>query len=181
MVFSAGGVLLGSILASGYMAFFNGGIQVRDAVNFTNQNGTSTGVNLKVAGLTRLQTFSVPVSQTGGNVKVSGGAKYDTAYARSPFTTTGTLVGLALECGGVPKPFAYEVGFVKSRLAGTGSRVHANLDNKTAASGSLAVFLTGATLWNPADAIKLGTLTSVPVTSANDCKLWITASDKYGS
>lgn len=155
-------------------------IAATSVVNFTQTDGTSTGAVIQVAGLTRLQTFGVTCTNTGGNVKVSGGAKYDTCISRSPLSTTGTLVDVSLECGNSPKPYNYDLGFVKGLVSGTGVGI-TNLNNRATASGSLHTHSTGAYLWNPADYLKLGTLTSVPTTSGNDCKLWVTIQDKYGS
>ena len=167
-------------LAASVLLYVAGTINVERNVNFT-PVGTTTGAVLQVNGTTVYQSFSFACTNTGGSLQLSnGGSVYDTCIAASPLTTTGAITAIALDCGGVPKPFAYDVGFVKARKAGTGAGIQ-NLNNKTAATGSLTMFSTGVVLWNPVDYIKLGTLTSVPNAATNDCRLRVELFDKYGS
>lgn len=171
------GPVIAALAAGVALGVYGGDAVFQRNINFT-PDGNSTGAVLQVNGVTQAQWVPVACTATGGNVKVSGGAKYNTCIAASPLTTTGTIVGLGLECGSVPAAFAFDMSFVKSRTSGTGS-AFLNLGNKSAGTGAGIYFLTGSMLWNPADLIKVGTLTSV--NAATDCQLMYQIRDKYGS
>lgn len=116
------------------------------------------------------------LTATGGNVK------YDAFYLPSSLTTTGAIRSLSIQCGNVAKALVGDLGFVKAAGTQTGS-VFPNFENVTIGSGSYIYLHTGATLWNPADKIKFGTLTT-PTGTLNatryDCILRATVEDIYG-
>jgi hypothetical protein len=162
------------------LLYVTGILRVNGRVDFA-QTGTATGVVLSLNDVTQLQILTIPCTNTGGAVQISnGGAKYDTCIGASPLTTTGAITAITLACGSVPRPFAYDVSFVKTRQTGTGVALK-NLSNLSTGTGVSAHFGTGYTLWNPADLLKLGTLTSVPTTSGNNCQLRVVLHDKYGT
>ena len=135
-------------------------------------NGTQSGIVLKADGLTRYKSYYTTCTATGGL------SKYSTCYAPSPFSTTGSLFDVSLECGNVPKALAGDVSFKKSRLSASGAPL-TNLDAITAGTGSLEMsqFATEVA-WNSADALTYSTL--VTPGSGVDCKLFYTVADHYG-
>lgn len=139
---------------------------------------TQSGVELKSQGITATKSWFVPCSNSGGL------AKYPTCYARSPFTTTGALVQVSIECGNTNKVLSQSGGFVK---APTSPVLNAFPTLRTVSTGTNATLTFNAratsgsyTTWNPADSIKVQTLTTMPVVPIN-CGLHIEAYDKYGS
>ena len=144
--------------------------------------GTNTGVSLKVGGLDRSRWFASTCTSTGGNVAELG-TYYDTCLARSPYTSTGILLDLSLECGNTPIAITGSGGFVKGPkqnvIAATAIPIFAQ--TKVAGSGSKIEYGTGRILWNPADRIKIQTRTTIPKTTGIDCKLYFNVADKYGS
>lgn len=108
-------------------------------------------------------------SSTGGNVKVSGGAKYDTCIAASPLTTTGSIARISLEVTGSHAAYPIDCGFVKGIASGTGT-AFVNMGNVSTGSGLTFLYGTGSLRWNPVDYIKCGTLTTVN-SSALDASL----------
>lgn len=147
-------------------------------VNFA-PNGTTTGSVIQINGVTEDQIFTTTCTATGGNVKVSNGAKYNTCITASPYTTTGAITQLEISCGNVPTALPGDLSFVKSRAsAGSGAAIQ-NFSNVSLATGAILNFSTGSTLWNPADFVKFNTLTTPG--SAVDCRLRIRAYDKYGT
>lgn len=156
-----------------------GAIGLAAGINFAGPAG-GPGIVLQQNGVNRLQRFTFPCTNTGGLELTAGaGAKYDTCISTSPITTTGAIAGISVECGGVPKPFVYDVSFVKALNTGTGTAI-TNLNSLTAGSGSF-VGVNPNIVWNPADYLKLGTRTVVPATSGNDCVVGVDMYDKYGS
>lgn len=144
-------------------------------------NGTQTGINLTVGNTTPTHTslgaFQVDCTATGGNVKVSNGAKYDTCITRLPRTNSGVLTAVSLEFAGTPVgSVGYDCGFVKGLVSGTGTVI---INNAVSASGSTTYVearafsggLAPSGLWNSADYFKCGTLTNPGALSAK-MKIW---------
>lgn len=153
-------------------------LNINGHVNYT-QTGSETGAILQVNGVSRFQRFTVPCTATGGTNGVGG--YYATCLARSPLTTTGVLLGVSVECGNVPQPYAFSGGFVKARANVVGVSFK-NFAAAGAGTGKLAaVHSTGAYLWNPADLIKINTATAVRAASGDNCVLGLDTFDKYGS
>lgn len=139
-------------------------------------NGTQTGFVVKADGTTTLQRFPVTCTATGGLTK------YPTCITASPYTTTGSLEGLALDCGGIGVGTLTVSGsFVKSRSAVSGSPVIPNFTRKAIASGALAGYSGSGMTWNPADLLRINTITSIPTTTNFNCTMVVTTRDKYGS
>ncbi len=134
------------------------GIGLTGVVNFAAPNGTSSGAILQLAGTTVKQIYQTDCTGTGGNVKVSNGAKYDTCIMPNPLSTSGAIQSISLMVSANPASAALDCGFVKARLGGSGSAV-TNLNSIGASSGALAYFGTGTLRWNGADFLKCGTLT----------------------
>lgn len=148
-------------------------------INFSAPNGTSTGAVIQVASVARYQEFPTTCVATGGLTK------YSMCVARSPYTTTGTLLAAGAECGSsFPKSLPGDFSFKKNIFSSTGSSI-TNLDGVTLGSGAnvlsqLAVGLS----WNPADLFtftSLVTPTGTLGTSRYDCQMWTRVLDKYGS
>lgn len=162
-------------LAATVAGYFAGQLGVRDQLNFSSQNGTATGVVIQIEGSTAYQRFSVACTATGGL------KKYPTCVAASPFTTTGALHDVAIDCGNTNVAMVMSGAFVKSNAATTEGTVV--LKNVTVGSGAVRNKLsqTGSEiLWNPADKIRLSTVTTQP-NSASNCTMWVTARDKSGT
>lgn len=128
-------------------------------VNFV-QDGTNTGVVLQVNGVTEVQAFTVACTATGGNVKVSGGAKYDTCIMPPLLTTTGAIKEVSVAVSGSESAVGIDCGFVKGRVSGTGTSF-TNLGNVATGTGLIFRFGTGSLRWNSADFIKCGTLATL--------------------
>ncbi len=126
-------------------------------------NGTQSGVTLFDNNVVGLGTYSVTCTGTGGNVKVGGGAKYDTCIIPPLLTTTGAIKRIDLMVSASPTgAIGIDCGFVKGRVAGTGTSF-TGISNFQTSSGSIAtVYGSGAVgaRWNSADFIKCGTLTN---------------------
>ncbi|MEO5366365.1 MAG: hypothetical protein H7831_08430 [Magnetococcus sp. WYHC-3] len=138
------------------------------------RTGVETGATIYLNDVAQQKINTAVLSNTGGV------ATYDVLSLRSPLTTTGTILQLSIECGNVPRPFTGDLGFAPTVNAETGSTI-TNFGDKTFGTGSRVYFLTGATLWNPAQRLKFGTLTTVPTTSGNNCQLRYSLFDTYGS
>lgn len=156
-----------------------GTLQVKDNINFT-PDGTTSGAVLQVNGLTRFQTFPTTCTATGG---LTG--QYSTCYARSPYTTTGSLLAFSFECG---NNFAValpgDVSFKKSLISGSGAPL-TNGDNLTLGSGALKPSVLAVPVaFNPADILTFSTRTTPTGTLSTgryDCQMYTTVSDKYGT
>lgn len=133
-------------------------LTLQKTINFT-PDGTSSGVVIQVNGVTEIQAYTVPCTATGGNVKVSGGAKYDTCIIPPILSSTGAIKEISLMVGNSPNALPIDCGFVKGRLSGTGTAFQ-NLGNTSTATGGIIRFSTGSLRWNSADYIKCGTLTT---------------------
>ncbi len=120
-------------------------------------NGTQTGVVLKDATTTAFATKYFDCTGTGGNVKVSGGVKYDMCIVPPQLTTTGSIMRISLMISASPSVVGIDCGFVKGRVSGTGTSF-VNLNDKASSTGAIITYGTGAMRWNPADYIKCGTL-----------------------
>ena len=161
-------------LATTVALYLGGALNIERVVNFV-PTGNTTGAILQVNGVTQKQIFTFACANTGGV------ASYDTCISASPLTTSGAISAISLECGNVPRPFAYDVSFVSAVKTGTQGILITNLNNKTAGTGAFVSTLSGAIIWNPAQFLKLGSLTSVPTTSGNDCVMRVEMFDKYGT
>lgn len=128
-------------------------------VNFT-PDGTSSGAVIQVNGVTEIQAYTVSCTATGGNVKVSGGAKYDTCIMPAILSTTGAIKEISVAVSGSEVAAGIDCGFVKGRVSGTGT-AFTNLGNVNTGTGIIFRFGTGSLRWNPADFIKCGTLTTL--------------------
>lgn len=118
----------------------------------------------------------VKCTGTGGNVKVSGGAKYDTCIIAPQLTDTGSIQTVELEIIAAPANVNIDCGFVKGTEAGTGT-AFTNFNNKASGTGARIVFSTGSLRWNSVDYVKCGTLTNP--TSAFDAVLRVDYRDDY--
>lgn len=156
------------------VAAFMGTIKVRDNIDFR-PNGTTTGATVQINGVTAWQQIPFTCTSTGGLTK------YPTCYIPSPYTTTGAVIDIALDCGNTLVNMVMSGSFVKSRSATTFGR---NLiRNSTVGSGGLLSrsSQTGSQVpWNPVDGIRLTTITAAPNTAVN-CSGIVTARDKAGS
>ncbi len=142
-------------------------------------NGTQSGVVLKTAGLERYQTFPTTCIGTGGLTGV-----YNTCAASSPYSSTGTLLGVSIECGNWMVSQVGDVSFKKTVHGGTGASL-TNLVNVTVATGAnITSMLAQPVSWNPTDTLTFSTITaSSGVNSAArfDCKMYPVVLNKYGS
>ncbi len=180
----------GSLVVGGHLIFDNtnqtNGVYVEgqqvmqvlaSGLNFIT-NGSQTGVVLKAGGTVVDQKIPVTCSATGGLTK------YPTCITASPYTSTGVLTGLSLECGGAAMGnWVMSGAFVKSVTAPSGTTTIPNFGTrKTVGSGSFTT-MSGSTplTWNPADLIKISTITSIPTTTNFNCTMLITSHDKFGS
>ncbi len=157
------------------------------------QNGYQTGSTVAVGGAVQQKiTPGTCAFGTGGTA--SGGlANYDFCRARSPFTTTGTIFTLGLECGNVPRPFTLSGSFVKAIStnisANPGQRVFQQFGRgadptvptvTTVGTGARIYAFTGAIMWNPADILKIEAR-SATWNTGNNCSLFYEARDKFGT
>jgi hypothetical protein len=126
-------------------------------------NGSQSGAVVKDNGTVAFGTRIVTCTGTGGNVKVSGGAKYDTCIVANPLTTTGAIQSISLMVSASPVAVGIDCGFVKGLNSGTGT-AFTNLGNMATGTGLTLTFSTGSLQWNPVDYIKCGTL-GTPTTS----------------
>lgn len=168
------GAIAGVVVGAGVALSVVGDLQVRDAINFT-PNGTTTGAVIEVVGVTAFQRFPVPCTSTGGL------KKYPTCITASPFSSTGALSDIAIDCGNNGRALVMSGAFVKSNAATTEGQLL--LKNVTVGTGAVRNRLsqTGSeVLWNPADKIRLSTVTAGANQAAN-CTMWVTARDKSGS
>lgn len=128
-------------------------------VNFT-QSGTYSGAVIQVNGITEIQAYTVACTATGGNVKVNGGAKYDTCIMPPILSTTGAIKEISVAVSGSETAVGIDCGFVKGRVSGTGT-AFTNLGNVNTGTGIVFRFSTGSLRWNSADFIKCGTLSTL--------------------
>lgn len=143
------------------------------------QSGTETGIVLQIGGATQLQVIPSKVfTATGGNVKVSGGAKYQTGFLPTPWTSTGAYTDVLLSCGNVPKPVQGDVSIVQAATAGGSGTALQNLSNITLSTGATFHFGTGFTVVGPQNALKFNTLTTPG--SGVDCKFHVIGFPLYG-
>lgn len=139
-------------------------LTLRKSINFT-PNGTTSGAVVQVNGVTEIQAYTIPCVATGGNVKVSNGAKYDTCYLPNPLGSTGAIKELSLMVVNSPNVLGVDCSFVKARVSGSGAPVVGVFNNIQTATGSIYRYTAGSgsivvPRWNSADAIKCGTLTT---------------------
>lgn len=151
--FGLAGVALGSALTLTLTTL------TTETVNFV-QDGSNSGAVIQVNGITELQAYTVACTATGGNVKVSGGAKYDTCIMPPILSTTGAIKEVSLAVIGSEAANGIDCGFVKGRLSGTGTSF-TNLGNVNTGTGLIFRFGTGSLRWNPADFIKCGSLSTI--------------------
>ena len=158
--------------------------------SFSGNTGANTIVNAptgkdivyQLAGTEYERITSIACTATGGNVKIGGGAKYNTCAIASPLTTTGALKQISLQCGNVAKALQGDISFAKTAVGGTGSAL-VNGSNVIMGTGAYIYTLSGVTLWNPADTLKFGTTVS-PTGALNatryDCTMRAVVEDIYG-
>ncbi len=159
-------------------------------LNF-NTNGTQTGVVLQEAKVTQLAIRDVPctLTQTIGGTGSGGRANYPFCLAKSPFTTTGALTALSLECGGVGTATnTMSGGFVKTSTQAVGAlptKAFTNFLSVASNTGAaLRASFTGTSLqlWNPADLIKVQILNAGGlINPTSNCVLRYQAHDKFGT
>ncbi len=171
------GVRIAKALALGTIALaavFN----IHGAINSQSVPGTSTGSILQVDGLTRRQEFPTACSATGGLTS------YSVCAARSPLSTTGSLLAFGIECGNWKVAMYSDVSFKKTRTAASGTVLAGGNNLLVGTGANLQSALAVPVSWNPADLLTVTSLTA-PTGTLNttryDCKLWTTISDKYGS
>lgn len=101
------------------------------------RNGTQSGVNLTVGDTapthTGLGVFQFNCTATGGNVKVSNEAKYDTCFTRLPLSSTGVITAVSMEFASTPVALGLDCGIVTAAVNGTGTVL---LNNVQATTGS---------------------------------------------
>lgn len=144
-----------------------------------NANGTMTGITLLDSNsAVGYADHLYPCTSTGGL-----GGKYPTCVIRSPYTTTGALTSVTLECGGTGLSLTGSGGFVKSTTAPVLSSFN-RMNGITINTGATVIqTFTGSTVkkWNPADIIKIGTVTSLPTTTNFNCGARVKSYDLFGS
>lgn len=166
-----------------YLSYTGAGLAFR-------KSGISTGATLLAMPATQsgvtttadshpLVTFKAWHTLCSG----SGGlAKYPYCLVEQPFTTTGAITKLELQCGNTNKTLLMSGGLVKSSTQGVGVFTGGliRLNDITVGTGSVAPasLSGGLILWNTADLIKFQTITT-PQTLANgggnDCAVYIEA------
>lgn len=152
--FGLAGVALGTALTLTLTT-----LTVKQAINFT-PTGSTSGAVIQVNGITEIQAYTVACTATGGNVKVSGGAKYDTCIMPPILSTTGAIKEVSFAGSGSESVVGIDCGFVKGRNSGTGTSFQ-NLGNIVSGTGVIARFATGSLRWNSAEYIKCGTLSTL--------------------
>lgn len=167
-----GGIGLATLATGIVLGVIGGSLSVEQNIDFR-PNGNSTGAVIQVNGTTQFQVFTTACSATGGL------AKYPTCIVRSPYTTTGALIGAVMECGNTNRVFSMSGGFVKTTGAAVAS-AFAPFLNKQIATGSLAPMInSGAYLnWNPADLLKVQTVSTNG--SPANCNIRLTTYDRTG-
>ena len=151
-------------LAAGVMLYVAGTISVERVINFTPVSGTETGATIQLNGVVQQKINTTALTNTGGV------AAYDVASITNPFNATGAITNLSIECGNVPKPWTLDVGFSTAVKTATSSTLAA-FDNVVTGTGFFARYGSGGILWQANKRLKVGSLTSVPTTSGNDCYL----------
>lgn len=170
-------LVVGTIVTAG-TGFVGGYFMAPSGSNTVIDAPSGKDIVLKLDG-TEILRHVAPATLTATGGKVT----YDTLYLASPLTTTGAIRDVSVQCGSnVAKPLVGDLGFVKTANTQTGS-VFPNFNNVTLGSGAYIYYGSGRILWNPADKIKFGTLTT-PTGTLNttryDCKLRVTVEDIYG-
>ena len=169
-----GSILIGGVLnvASVPVTAVNGGaILVHDFTSAGAASRTSrAAVNLP---------FNAFWTASGGNVKVSGGAKYAAFCIPNPLTKlspsqgSGAPLALSFQMGPNPSNASYDVTFEKSCNSGSGGALIVN--NLQLASGAVLT-LSGGRLppaWNGADFIKGSTLTAPNALTTGRVRGWV--------
>ncbi len=152
-------------------------------------NGTQSGVSLQIDGLSRSTLGrGFPCTSTGGTNGLGG--YYSTCVVPAPYSSTGAVTAISLECGGTKVSIAaLSGGFLKTASVANrtaGSAVFTlqppifNI-NKTVGTGAMQRYGSGQILWNPKDSFLLQTSTVIPKTTGVDCKVFMNSFDKYGS
>lgn len=158
-----------------YAAYVIGSLSVANRVNFTT---ASSGAILDVAGQTRFRTAKGTCTATGGLTT------YTKCYVSAPFSTTGALLGFALEAGNHVKAQPGDVTFKKGLFSASGAAL-TNGNNLSVGTGSyLASWLAVPVAWNPADILGLTTLTTPDGTlnsTRYNLEFWAFFYDKSGT
>lgn len=154
-------------------------LQMYGPANFKTVPGSSTGAILQVEGLPRYQTYYDQCSGSGG---LAG--SYTNCSARSPLSTTGSLLAFGVECGNYVVAQPSDVSFKKSLISATGSVLTGGNNITVGTGANLQSQLATPVSWNPVDLLTVAS-TTAPTGTLNttryDCQLWYTVSDKYGS
>ena len=136
------------------------------------QEYTQSGVTLLSGGLERGRV-------TYGNCTATGGlTTYSTCIVNHPFSTSGSLLAVGLECSetGVAAQLTGDVSFKLTATSSSGAPL-TNLDAIVAGTGSLEVsqFATEV-VWNPAEIL---TYTTLVTPDTVNCKLFATVDEKF--
>ena len=129
-------------------------------------NGTQSGIVLSDNSITAYNSYTVNCTGTGGNVKVSGGAKYDTCIVPlNRFTGSGVLTKVELMVSASPAVVGIDCGIVGGLVSGSGAASFTGISNAQTATGAYFVFGSGGGIRARAnDYVKCGTL-GTPTTS----------------
>lgn len=159
-IYFLGSILFGGVIATGVTG---GAIMIPEF--------TSTGAPSTISKVAIIEPFNAFLTATGGNVKTTGptganGAKYAAFCIPNPLTkltpsqgSGAPIIAWSFQMGNNPGSLSYDVDFVKSCTAGTGSSL---MNNVQLATGAVLT-LSGSRLpltWNGADFIKGATLTT---------------------
>lgn len=136
------------------------------------QEITTSGTVLYTNGLARNAETFAKCTSTGGLTS------YSTCFLPSPITTTGSLLGVSIECGDTGVQLTGDVSFKIASTSASGTAL-TSLEDIVLGTGSLQVsnFATEVN-WNPAEGISYSTLVTP---GAVDCRLFAKYSDKYGN
>lgn len=176
----------GAVAVGGALTVIGGLI----GASFSAPAGSNTVINAPtgkdivytLAGTEVERVTTVACTATGGNVKIGGGAKYNTCVIPSPLTTTGALRDVSIQCGNVSVALAGDLSYMKTAVGGTGAALP-NGSNVSLGTGAHIYFGSGRTLWNPADSLKFGTLITPTGTLSSaryDCVMRAKIEDIYG-
>lgn len=140
-------------------------------------NGDQTGITLLDGAAVGYMNRLYPCTATGGL-----GGKYATCVVNSPYTTSGALVSVALECGGTALSVTGSGGFVKTATAPVLSSFNRMTGITVNTGATVNQTFTGSTIkiWNNADKIKLALVGSIPNGTNFNCGLRVNSYDLYG-
>lgn len=168
-------------------AWITGSVIYQGNVFFDTTNNTTPAIyvnttkvaDVTISGATLYSDGLVREAETFAKCTATGGlTSYSTCWLPSPMSTSGSLLGVSLECGNVAAQLTGDVSFKLTSTSGSGTPL-TSLDNIVAGTGSLEVsdFATEVA-WNPEEGLAYSTLVTPGATA--DCRLYATYSDKYG-